>query len=189
MLPSITKIAKFAFRERDPEAQEDLIEEVIVNAMVAYKRLYDKGRVDDAHPSVLTRYAVAQVCEGRKYGNKHSCREVLSPYAQKVKQFRVAHLDRFDDEDDAWHQMVVEDRRAGPSEIAATRIDFGQWLGTLSNQQKKVAAKLASGESTGAVAKMLGVSAGRISQLRRELLHRWSSFQGEDDPGVSKKIA
>ena len=66
------------------------------------------------------------------------------------------------------------------AEIAATRIDFREWLRTLSKMQKKAATKLASGETTGAVAELLKVSSGRISSLRRELLEKWKQFQGED---------
>jgi hypothetical protein len=179
MMPVITKIATHAFRDRDPEAKEDLTEEVVVNAMVAYKRLFDKGRVDDAHPRALARYAIAQVCEGRKGGSKHSCREVLSEYAQKVKGFHVDRLDYPDEEDGTWRQVIVEDRRAGPAEIAATRIDFHEWFHALSKQQKKGATRLASGESTGEVARIMKVSSGRISQIRRELFESWKQFQGE----------
>ena len=37
------------------------IEEVVVNALVAYKRLYDKGKVDLAYPTVLAMYGIRQV--------------------------------------------------------------------------------------------------------------------------------
>ena len=39
--------------------------------------------------------------------------------------------------------------------------------------------KLASGETTSGVAKLIKVTAGRVSQLRRELFDRWREFQGE----------
>ncbi len=180
MLPTIKRYASLAFRDRNPEAKEDLTEEVVVNAMLAFKRLYNKDRVDDAHATVLARYAIAQVCEGRKTGSPLKCREVLSDYAQRKKGFYVDRLDHYDEEEQAWSEVVVEDRTAGPADIAATRIDFRAWLGTLSRQQKKAATKLAAGETTGKVAKLLKVSSGRISQLRRELLDKWREFQGED---------
>jgi hypothetical protein len=42
-----------------------------------------------------------------------------------------------------------------------------------------VAETLANGETTKTTAKRFRVSAGRISQLRRELQQRWQDFQGE----------
>ncbi len=180
MLPTITKIASYKFRDRDPESKEDLTEEVIVNAMIAYKRLFDKGRVEDAHPSVLARYAIAQVCNGRKGGSKHSRCDAMSEFAQRMKEFRVERLDHFDNEEGAWQEVVVEDRHTTPADVACTRLDFCAWLCTLSKRQKQAATRLASGESTGAVAKLLKVSSSRISSLRRELMQNWYAFQGED---------
>ena len=73
----------------------------------------------------------------------------------------------------------MEDRSAGPAEVAATRIDFGDWLGTLSGKQRRIANTLATGESTGGAARKHRVSPARISQFRRELMEAWLSFQGE----------
>jgi hypothetical protein len=39
---------------------------------------------------------------------------------------------------------------------------------------------LAIGNTTGEVAKRFDVSAGRVSQLRRELAESWKAFQGEN---------
>ena len=41
MLPKIRQQASLAFRDLPKVTREDLIEEVVVNALVAYKRLYD----------------------------------------------------------------------------------------------------------------------------------------------------
>jgi len=103
MLAVIERLASLAFRDRAPEAKEDLTQEVVVNAMQGFKRLYGNGQVEDAHPSVLARYAIPRVCEGSKGGNRHCCREMLSEYAQKSKGLRVDRLDYQDHEDDAWH--------------------------------------------------------------------------------------
>jgi hypothetical protein len=82
---------------------------------------------------------------------------------------------------DGWQELLVEDRRATPAEIAVTRIDFRAWLESLSGHDRRVAEVLASGESTQLTAKRFGVSTGRISQLRRKLHMAWRAFQGEAD--------
>jgi len=110
-------------------------------------------------------------------------RDVSSQYCQQKKGVTLQRLDHYDRDREAWEEVVVEDRNAGPAEIAATRIDFREWLRILSTMQKRAATKLAAGEKTGKVAKMLGVSSARISQLRRELLESWKRFLGEDALG------
>ena len=104
---------------------------------------------------------------------------MLSEYAQKVKGFHVDRMDHLDEESGEWNQMVVEDRTATPADVACTRVDFGEWLRTLSNRERMIAETLATGETTGGTAKKFDISSGRVSQLRRELFERWRAFQGE----------
>jgi len=68
MLPTIVTHARLAFRHLRPEAREDAIAECVANALVAFARLVQLGKVDLAYPTVLARYAVAQVNDGRKVG-------------------------------------------------------------------------------------------------------------------------
>ena len=88
-------------------------------------------------------------------------------------------LDYCDCKEGTWQDIVVEDRRVGPAEIAACRIDFASWLKLLPRRLRKIALTLASGETTSAAAKRFAVSAARISQLRRLLKQSWDGFQGE----------
>ena len=60
MLPAIIKQVRFAFRHLGPEARTEALQNCIANAMIAYARLYELGRIALAYPSVLGRYAIAQ---------------------------------------------------------------------------------------------------------------------------------
>ena len=81
--------------------------------------------------------------------------------------------------------MLVEDKHAGPAEVAAiVRIDFATWLRFLPRRLRKIATFLANGETTTAAAKRFRVSQGRISQIRKELFLAWHRFQG-DEPAVA----
>jgi hypothetical protein len=40
----------------------------------------------------------------------------------------VEGLDSVDVDEDAWNEVVGEDRHVGPAEVAAIRIDFAAWL-------------------------------------------------------------
>jgi hypothetical protein len=179
MLPSVRRSAQIAFRKAPPELKHDLIQEAIANSFVAFTRLVERGKADRALASPLARYAIAQVRVGRRVGNRLRISDVLSQYAQFRKQFVVERIDVFQEEEGAWTQMLVEDRRAGPAEIAACRIDFADWLRRLTARLRRIALALASGQTTAAVAKMVGVSPARISQIRELLKKNWETFQGE----------
>jgi DNA-directed RNA polymerase specialized sigma24 family protein len=180
-LPVITTYARTAFADRDPESREDLVEEVVVNALIAFKRLYDKGKIDIAYPSVLARYGICQVRDHRRAGCRLNVRDVSSEYAQQRKGFKVDRLDRFDTRQNAWMEVLVEDRRSGPAETAACRLDFAAWLRSLPKRDRKMAVTLATGETTGEAAKRFNVSPSRVSQVRRQLQQSWNDFVGEGD--------
>ena len=76
-------------------------------------------------------------------------------------------------------EVVVEDRTTNPADVAAARIDISAWFRSLPCRTRKIATVLASGETTGKVARMFKVSDGRISQFRKELSESWRTFQGE----------
>jgi DNA-directed RNA polymerase sigma subunit (sigma70/sigma32) len=78
-----------------------------------------------------------------------------------------------------WREIAVEDRHSTPGEIAGLRIDFANWLESLSTRDRKVAERLATGETTASAARLFQVSRGRISQLRRQFFESWHKFVGE----------
>jgi len=89
MIPQIVRHAKFAFRRLRGQDYQDAIQESLANALVAFVALVRRGKMKLAYPTVLTKYATAQVKDGRRVGNSLCCREVLSPYAQRLKNFKV----------------------------------------------------------------------------------------------------
>src|SRR3972149_3162513 len=122
MLPVIRDYADHAFRHLAPEGREDAVHEVVANAVVAFARLVQSGKSHLAYPTVLARYGVAQLREGRRVGNPLRIGEVLSEYAQRKKGFAVERLDRFDKESGEWIEAVVEDRRTPRPDQVAFRI-------------------------------------------------------------------
>jgi hypothetical protein len=182
ILPQIRRQACIAFRDQSPELRDELVAETIANTFVAFVRLIERGCGDLVYPTVLAKYAIKQVCEGRRVGGKLNIRDVSSEHAQRRKGITLQSIDRFNQRNNEWLEVVVEDRSASPADVAATRIDFAEWLRTLSSKQRRMATTLATGESTGAAAKMTGVSAARVSQLRRELRCLWDVFQGQAEP-------
>ena len=73
--------------------------------------------------------------------------------------------------------------RFAAAQYGSGRIDFDCWLRRLSPKRRRIAANLGSGESTLRVAQKFRLSAGRISQLRREFQQDWRAFHGESADG------
>jgi hypothetical protein len=190
MMPTIKTHAKVAFRHLDAEAREEAIQEVICNACCVYARLVELNKTDLAYPSVLARFGVAQVKDGRKVGGHLNIRDVSSSYCQQHKGISVERLDQYDKTENAWLEILVEDKHAGPADTATVRIDFNEWLKSLTNRLRKIATLLAMGEKTGIVAKKFRVSPGRISQIRNLLADTWKRFHGEADlDGFAKGVS
>lgn len=179
MLPSIRRHAEVRFRHINKTDREDAVQEVIARALLEYLRLIERGKESVAFAGPLARYAVAQVRQGRRVGGQLNVRDVSSEYCRVRKGVTLESLDRCEDATGRWQEVVVEDRHSTPAEIAAVRIDVGQWLETLPQRSRRLAERLATGETTSGAARMFGISSARVSQLRRELHRAWNTFQGE----------
>jgi hypothetical protein len=180
MLPAITAHAKFAFRNLRPEARAECVQEVVCNALKAFVRLVQLKKTAIAYPTVLASYGVRQTRDGRKVGGHLNVKDILSKYCQENKDVVVERLDHFDKNENAWAEVLVEDRHAGPSEIACTRIDFEEWLKSLPVRHRRLAQYLSLGNRTSDAAKKFRVSDGRVSQLRKELAESWHRFVGDE---------
>jgi hypothetical protein len=185
LLPAIVAHAKYAFRNLRGEAKQDAIQEVIANALVAFVALVRRGKMSCAYSTPLAKYAVAQIKDGRRVGNRLRISEVLSRYAQQHKRFSVSRLDKFDEEANAWEEILIEDKTAGPAQTAMTRIDFEAWLQSLPRRDRKVAEYLSLGNRTADAARKFGLSQGRISQLRRALAQSWQDHTGGNEANAA----
>ena len=179
MLPRIRLMSLHAFRDKNRELRYELAAEVIARAYAAFVRLARQGRGELGYATPLALYSIKQVKSGRRLGSKLNIKDVSSEYAQMNQGITMQRLDRYHQRKELWKEVVVEDKRSGPAEVAATRIDFEAWLATLDRRKRRVAQTLAAGETTGATASKFGVSASRISQLRADLKRGWHVFQGE----------
>jgi DNA-binding NarL/FixJ family response regulator len=106
-------------------------------------------------------------------------KEPLSRYAQ------VGSGNRLERQNGEWIDKLAEDKRATIPDQVAAKLDVRAWFGTLTMRMKEIAKDLACGCSTSEVARKYGVTAGRISQLRRTLEESWAAFQQEAAPAVA----
>ena len=179
LLPAIQEQARFAFRSENPEHRQELIAEVVANCWAAFVRLVERGLIDVVYPTPLAGFAIKQVRDGRRVGTKLNVLDVSSEYCQARKQITVERLDQFDEQKGEWKEVLIEDRHAGPADTAAARIDIADWFARLPKHKRRIAATLATGETTKRTARKFRVTPGRISQTRRELEAAWQDFQGD----------
>lgn len=178
MLPIIVRHLRVAFRHLRGDARQEAVAEGVANACAAYHRLAHQGRAHVGFPTVLARFAAAQVVDGRQVGNGQNTRDVLSLRAQRKKRFVVETLDHFDEDQNQWLESIVEDPHTPVFDQVCFRVDFPAWLARLSRRDRRIAESLALGNSTGAVARRFRISPGRVSQLRREFYDSWQAFCG-----------
>ena len=179
MLPEIQQRLRHAFRHLDAEAAEDATEEGVVNCLLSYARLHQRGRANSVTAANLALFAVKQVQSGRSAGCRLNSMEPLAVYAQRRRGIRVEQLNVDDLCDRNWIDSLAHDLRSSVVDQVAARLDVAAWFATLSRRTRQIAKDLAYGCSTSEVAKKHGVTAGRVSQLRRELYDAWRVFQGE----------
>jgi DNA-directed RNA polymerase specialized sigma24 family protein len=178
ILPQIREHLRFAFRKMPPSERADAMAECVANVAVAYARLHERGKQELAFASTLAAFATKQFFDGRRVGCPLNANDVSSEYCRKRRGFRIESLDHHSLNGD-WRQPLVEDRRSGPAEIAAARLDIGDWFDTMSPAKRAIAETLAMGESTKETANMFGITSGRVSQVRKELVESWDSFQAQ----------
>ena len=176
MLPQIRSQACRAFRRLQREQREEMVQEVVANAFCRFVRLVQQGKASRAFGTPLANFAIRQAIAGRRVGSKSRSLDVGSPLARAARGILV---ERLDGEPGEWRAALVEDRRASPADTAAARIDVAAWFRALSESHRRIASALAMGETTSEVARLFGLSAARVSQIRCLLKANWQRFQGD----------
>jgi hypothetical protein len=194
ILPRIEAHAqvRFAFL-RCPGKRDDAVAEVVALCWCWFRRLVAQGKAIDQFVSVLADYAVRHVKSGRRLCGQEKAKDVLSPRAQRLKGFAVERLPssillshnalysdpHSKDLIDAFEERLRDNTQSPVPTQAAFRIDFPAWLSQLGARNREIAQDMALELGTFELAQRHNISAGRVSQLRRELHLDWRQFHGE----------
>lgn len=176
MLPRIENHARFQFRGLRGDTLDEAVQEVVCHACQAYSKLVSQGRAEVATWSSLAKFALKRYRAGRRVGSSLNVNDVCSVYCRRQKGVRVLPLGQWDDERKEWTELLVEDKKSTPAEIAATRVDYPAFLATLSPRDRRLTQHLVAGGSTSEVSQRFGISTGRVSQLRKQLRLAWDEF-------------
>ena len=176
VLPTVEANAQIQFRRLPAEQRKEAVQAAIAAAAVSYQTLVAKGRAHDAHPSTIATHAVQHVRSHRHVGgSQEAARDVMSSVARRRHGFRLdlGNCDRL-------QNMLTASGRSDVPDLAAFRVDFGQWFSSFARRDQKIITALGSGDCTKAVAERFGISPARVSQLRRRYEQEWMAFQGEE---------
>lgn len=180
LLPVIHRYAGRAFHRWSPDHREEAVAETTAAALVSFINLKQRGRNPLAFPTRLIRWAITHVLAGRRVGSRDNSRDVMSLAAQARHDFGVDSFTRLG----FWHCCLIDHSQTPVPDQVCFRLDFAAWLQTRSLRDQRIALLLAEGYLTNEVAQRFQLSAGRVSQLRRELCDSWEEFQADESPGT-----
>ena len=111
-----------------------------------------------AFPSRLARYAVLSVKAGRIAGAQIEA-AMRCPDWPSSTGLRVESLDAAARQNgEGWESVLVENWTVTPADLAASRIDFREWLGRMKRRRREIAESLAAGYRTEEVAELFRLS-------------------------------
>lgn len=183
-LGTIRSRAAFAYRHLPASEQQEAIADVTADVTLEFARLSARRRTHGGLISPLLTFAIRHRAAGRRVGTPTNCRDAMSPVPRTGCRVVSLHSTN-SPSGSVWLDVLPDSSDADPAEIACTRIDFETWLGGLSARMRFVVERLAIGERPGEIARELGITPGRLSQLRGELWKHWADFNGDATPAAA----
>jgi hypothetical protein len=181
ILPKIEQIARFHFRNCPcGDRKQDCISETVALCWLWHRRLVAQGRDPSTFVTAFTRLAALAVSSGRRLCGQETARDALSSACQRRQRFTVvpiadgcgARVSVFDD--------ALRDNMQSPiPNQVQFRIDYPSWRATLDDRRQHLVDAMMEGYSTSDLATQFGVTAGRVSQLRREFHDSYAAFCGD----------
>jgi len=179
MVPAITRYARLAFRNLQPQDREEATSEVVCSAFCAFRRLARLGKQHLAFATPLARFAVAHFRGGRRVGNKLNSNDVASVVSQRQGGFCLKSLQSGLSQEGVFIEVLADNRLTPVPDQVAFRIDFPVWLRAQNRRDRALTKFLALGNSATEAARHFCVSEARVSQVRSQLRSSWQRFQGE----------
>jgi hypothetical protein len=177
ILPRIELHGRCFFRHKKGDKRDEAIAEMVALAWKSFVNCARNGKDATTFPMALARFAAQAVHNGRRLCGQERIKDVLSPRAQQLHSFTVVSLRVGSSRNDNVFDEALTDNTQTPVlDQVAFRFDFPAWRLTRSDRDRRVIDDLMIGERTMDVAERYGLTAARISQLRRDFLQDWSRF-------------
>jgi hypothetical protein len=186
ILPRIQTHGQVSFRHlKCQHRKADSIQEMIAVSWKWYLRATQQGKDVLSFASALATFAARHGKNGRKLCGQDRGKDALSPLAQHRHGFTTAPLPAGSSlHGNVFDEALKDNTRSPVAEQVAFRLDYPVWLNSLSERDRRVCEDLMLGERTGEVAGRYGLTAGRVSQLRRQFLEGWRRFCNDHTDGT-----
>jgi len=180
VMPAVETVARRRFRSLPPSEREEATAEAVAGAVVVFVRLIRRGKDPATFARRLATFAVLRVLSGRLTGSADTSTDAMSRLARQRRGFTVESIDSGTNRNrTGWQELLAENETCTPADLAASRLDFAEWLGRMHVRRRQIAEALAVGYRTEEVAELFRISSGRVSQLRRAFEDSWREFQRE----------
>jgi hypothetical protein len=187
ILPRIEAHGRIYFRNvRCYHRKKELLAEMAALSWRWFVRLVRRGKDVLQFVGRLAVYAARAISSGRRVCGRERARDAMSQSAQRNRGFADSGLPKIGTRLGILLGEALEDNTVSPVlDQVAFRLDFPAWRRTRTQRDRRIIDCMMTGESTTRLARLFGVSAARISQLRREFHDDWHLFCGELPPQAS----
>ncbi len=147
-----------------------------------------RGKDASKFAAALATLAARAVRSGRRLAGQERGRDVLSFVAQCRHGFGVSRLPDISTlEGNVWDEALQDNSQSPVPDQVCFRLDFPRWRRRQTERNRRVIDDLAVGERTQVVARQHGLTAPRVSQLRRHFHADWEHFCS--DPGKTESCS
>jgi hypothetical protein len=182
ILPRIELHGRCFFRHKKSDKRDEAIAEMVALAWRSFVNCARNGKDATTFPMALARFAAQAVHNGRRLCGQERINDVLSPRAQREHDFTVVSLPEGSSlNGNIFDEALIDNTRTPVDDQVAFRLDFPAWRLTRSDRDRRVIDDLMVGERTMDVADKHGLTAARISQLRRDFHEDWTRFCSLDE--------
>jgi hypothetical protein len=179
VLPSLERYGRAVFRHLPDCKREESLQEMRSLAWRRFLRLAELGKDATLFLGKFVSLVARSVRSGRYFCGQESLEDAMSWLAQQRHAFRVERLPNASSlAGNAWDEALHENTQSEIPDQVVFRIDFPEWRSALTNRDRRLIDKLMLGERPSHVARRLGLSPGRITQLRQWLRDDWERFEG-----------
>jgi hypothetical protein len=179
VLPRVLAHGHCYFRHLRAERREEAVAEMVALTWRWHLRLAQRGKDATCFPTTIASFAARAVGSGRRLAGMDRAGDVLSPLAQRRRGVAVGPLpDGSSLNGNVFDEALHDNTQSPVVEQVCFRLDFPAWLRTLARRDRRLVEGMALGHRTLDLALRFRLSAGRVSQLRREFKQGWDRFTG-----------
>ena len=181
IMPIIEGTTYRTVRPLPTEDHEEVLQDTLASAAEMIDSVERAGKLHEVRPNSIAFYAIQRSKSARRSCG-HNATDVLSMSYRAIPGNSSLSLDAEikagKDSDSTCLLDMLPSRVEDPASICARRIDWEDFMETLDRRSTSLLLGMAKGIKKGEIAKSLGVSGARVSQMKNEIGSKARSFFG-----------